>query len=124
VALSAGFSGVGTSVASAFNAALAVRLSGEAGVIPFDIFGVVGGVVANPGAYGLTNVTDACGAVVNACSSSLSTALFYDGIHPTAVGQSIIATAMINTVAAAVPEPSTWLMLAAGVAVLVVRRRA
>jgi hypothetical protein len=31
---------------------------------------------------------------------------------------------MINTVAAAVPEPSTWLMLAVGVTVLVLRRRA
>jgi outer membrane lipase/esterase len=123
VALAAGFSGVGTSVAAAFNAALAVRLAGEAGVIPFDIFGVVGGIVANPGAYGLVNVTDACGAVVNACSASLGTSLFYDGIHPTAAGQAILATAMMSTVAAAVPEPSTWLMLVAGVAVLVVRRR-
>jgi outer membrane lipase/esterase len=123
VALTAGFSGVGSSVASAFNAALAVRLSGEAGVIPFDIYGIVGGIVANPGAYGLVNVTDACGAVINACSSSLGTSLFYDGIHPTAAGQAILATAMLNTVAAAVPEPSTWLMLAAGTAVLVLRRR-
>jgi outer membrane lipase/esterase len=121
--LGPGFSSLGTSVASAFNYALAGRLAGEAGVIPFDIFGVVGGIVANPGAYGLVNVTDACGAAVNACSSSLGTSLFYDGIHPTAAGQALLATAMINTVAAAVPEPSTWLMLAAGVAVLVVRRR-
>jgi outer membrane lipase/esterase len=122
-ALTLGFSSLGTTVASAFNFALAGRLAGEVGVIPFDIFGVVGNVVANPGAYGLVNVTDACGFVDNACSSSLGTSLFYDGIHPTSAGQAIIANAMINTVAAAVPEPSTWLMLAAGVTVLVLRRR-
>jgi outer membrane lipase/esterase len=125
VALTLGtsFATLGTSVASAFNAALGMRLVGEAGVIPFDIFGIVNTIVANPGAYGLVNVTDACGYSGNACNSSLSTSLFYDGIHPTAAGQGIIATAMLNTVAAAVPEPSTWLMLAAGVAVLVLRRR-
>jgi outer membrane lipase/esterase len=117
------FAGLATSVASTFNAALALRLNGEAGVIPFDIFGIVDAIVADPAAYGLTNVVDACGAVANACSASLSTALFYDGIHPTAAGQALIASAMINTVAAAVPEPSTWLMLAAGVSVLVLRRR-
>lgn len=121
--LGGGFASLGSNVASAFNLALAGRLAGEAGVIPFDIFGVVGAVVANPGAYGLSNVTDACGALINTCSASLGTSLFYDGIHPTAAGQAILATAMINTVAAAVPEPSTWLMLVAGAAVLVVRRR-
>ncbi len=122
-ALALGFSGLGSSVATAYNVALAARLAGEAGVIPFDVFGVVGDVVTNPGLYGLTNVVDACGVVTKTCNSSLSTALFYDGIHPTAAGHAILATAMLNTVAAAVPEPSTWLMLAAGVAVLVVRRR-
>lgn len=123
VALTAGFSGLGTSVAVAFNAALAARLTGEAGVIPFDVFGTVNAIVANPGAYGLTNVVDACGAVINSCSSSVSTALFYDGIHPTAAAQALLASAMLNTLAAAVPEPASWLMLAAGVAVLAVRRR-
>jgi phospholipase/lecithinase/hemolysin len=117
------FASLATSVATAFNGALAGRLAGEPGVIPFDVFGVVDAIVANPAAYGLTNVTDACGAVINACSSDLSTALFYDGIHPTAAGHAILASAMFSTVAAAVPEPATWLMLAAGVGLLVLRRR-
>jgi outer membrane lipase/esterase len=123
LALGSSFSALATGVASVFNGALAARLSGEAGVIGFDVFGVVNAIVAHPGSYGLSNVTDACGAVINACSSSLSTSLFYDGIHPTAAGHALLAAAMINTVAAAVPEPSSWLMLAAGGAVLVLRRR-
>jgi phospholipase/lecithinase/hemolysin len=122
LALGGGFSTLGTNVAIAFNTALAQRLTGEAGVLTFDVFGVVNAIVASPGAYGLSNVVDACGAVINACSSDLSTALFYDGIHPTSAGHAILANAMITAVTA-VPEPATWLMLAAGVAALVVRRR-
>jgi outer membrane lipase/esterase len=116
-----GLSGLGTTVAQAYNLALAGRLAGEAGVIPFDIFGVVDAIVANPGAYGLVDVTNACGAAINACSTS--TALFYDGIHPTAAGHALLASAMLTTVLAAVPESSSVLMLAAGMVVLVLRRR-
>ena len=116
-----GLSGLSTSVALAYNQALAFRLAGEPGVIPFDIFGTVDAIVANPGDYGLVNVTDACGAAINACSTS--TALFYDGIHPTAAGHALLASAMMSTVLAAVPEPSSVLMLAAGIGVLVLRRR-
>lgn len=121
--LGASFATLGTTVASAFNFALAGQLAGKTGVIPFSVFNTLNTIVANPGAYGLVNVTDACGALVNACSNSLGTSLFYDGIHPTAAGQKLLANAMISTVAAAVPEPATWLMLAAGVAVLVLRSR-
>ncbi len=91
-------------------------------MVTFDVLGIENAVVAKPGAYGLSNVVDACGAVINACSSNLSTALFYDGIHPTAAGHAILANAIFATVAA-VPEPATWLMLAAGVAELAVHRR-
>ncbi len=118
-----GLSALGTGVAAAYNQALAARLAGEAGVITFDIFGVVDAIVANPGAYGLVNVTDACGAVINACSASLGTSLFYDGIHPTAAGHALLGSAMLATVLAAVPEPSSVLMLTAGMVVLVLRRR-
>ena len=114
VALSAGFSALASSVATAFNGALALRLAGEAGVTPFDVYGLVDSVSANPAAYGLTNVTDACGALINACSSSLSTAFFYDGIHPTTAGQAILSAAMLNAVAVPVPEPASLLMWAAG----------
>jgi outer membrane lipase/esterase len=116
-----GLSALGSGVAQAYNQALALRLAGEAGVIPFDIYGVVDAIVANPGAYGLVNVTDACGAVINACSAA--TALFYDGIHPTAAGHAVLASAMLSTVLAAVPEPSSVWMLAAGMGVLLLRRR-
>ena len=124
LSLGQAFASLGTSVAAAFNQALSARLATETGVIPFDVFSFVDGIVANPAKYGLTDVTDACGALVNACSANLSTALFYDGIHPTAAGHSLLAAAMLSAVTA-VPEPAEWLLMALGLnlVALAARRR-
>jgi outer membrane lipase/esterase len=100
----------GSFLASSMNAALAVRLAGEAGVSTFDIYGLGTTLAANPGAFGFTNVTDACGAVVNADCSKY---VYWDGIHPTAAGHEAIADAMF-AFAAPVPEPETWALLVAG----------
>lgn len=105
-------------IGNVMNQALARRLEGEAGVRIFDVYGLVGAVVADPAAYGLANVTDACGALSNGCDPA--TALFWDGIHPTVAGHALLADAMI---AAAVPEPGTWALFVAGGAVLLARRR-
>jgi outer membrane lipase/esterase len=111
--------GLGTAIARAFNTALAQRMSFETGVTTFDVFGLINNVAANPASFGFTNITDACGAVVGCDASKY---LFWDGIHPTAAGHTLIANAMLAVVA--VPEPTSVLLFAAGlVAVLVVRRR-
>lgn len=107
---------LGTSVAGTMNGALAARLAGESGVIEFDLFGESGKVIANPGAYGLTNVSDAC--IVGACDASKY--LFWDGIHPTTRGHEIIAQAAF---AAVVPEPETYALFALGLAALAWRAR-
>jgi outer membrane lipase/esterase len=109
-------SGLGTAIANAFNTALAQRMSFETGVTTFDVFGLINTIAINPASYGLSNITDACGAVVG-CNASQY--LFWDGIHPTAAGHALIASAML----AAVPEPSSWWMLAAGLTVLLIARR-
>ena len=116
-------SSIATQIAASFNAALTTRLTGEAGVKIFDIFGTFNAIVANPAAYGLSNVTDSCGAVTGCTASSqlASQYLFWDGIHPTSKGQALIAQAMLNVVA--VPEPATVLLLAAGIAALLALRR-
>ena len=109
--------GLASSVAQAMNGALDLRLSTEVGVTTFDVFGQVAGVIANPAAYGLSNVTGAC--LLGACAASEY--LFWDGIHPSARGHQILAQAMLAQV---VPEPETYLMLALGLAALAWRRRA
>lgn len=101
-----------TSLAQLMNAALTVQLMGDPGVSIFDIFGLGTSIGANPAAFGLTNVTDACGAPSNGCDPA--TAEYWDGIHPTAAAHLLIADAFLAV--ATVPEPSTWAMLILGFA--------
>ena len=102
----------GTFIASTFNTFLAGALAGSGATI-FDTFGRINAFVANPAAFGLTNVTQACGFAGNGCNPA--TALFWDGIHPTAYAQTLIAGQML---AVAVPEPGSLLLLAVGVVAL------
>jgi len=118
-----GTQAIGTLLASTMNDALAYRLVSETDVKTFDIFGLVGQVIANPAAFGISNYSDACGAAINSCNPA--TALYWDAIHPTAQGHLVIADAMLNLVAAPVPEPETYALMVLGLLVvgIAVRRR-
>lgn len=84
-----------------------------------DTFGLLSGIVANPGAFGFTNVTDPClGASVCANPDSY---LFWDSIHPTAAAHRLIALAAYNVLA--VPEPETWALLLTGLVLVATRGR-
>jgi len=106
--LGPGASFLGSVVSQSMNSALSMRLAGESGVTLFDIFGTIDSFVSTPGAFGLVNVTDACGAIAG-CDPS--TSLFWDGIHPTSAGHALLAREMV---AATVPEPADYLLLVAG----------
>jgi phospholipase/lecithinase/hemolysin len=88
-----------TALSAGYNAGLATvvtALSGLPGIniVSVDLFGALNSMVANPGAYGLTNVTDMCitpGVKGNAQCESPSDYLFWDGIHPTSAGHAILA---------------------------------
>jgi phospholipase/lecithinase/hemolysin len=91
--------GAATFLAAQFNAGLEAILQGlESGsglnIVRFDVFRALNEIVAAPGAFGLTNVTQPCIAVnTNAqpfCANP-DTFLFWDGIHPTAAGHRILA---------------------------------
>jgi outer membrane lipase/esterase len=58
-------------------------------------------------------VTDACGAA--AIGTDCSKYVYWDGIHPTAAAHLAIADVFL-TIAAPMPEPSTWAMLILGFA--------
>ena len=61
---------------------------------PVNLFSALQDVVANPGNYGLANVTEAClkfGVTVGVYCKKPSSYLFWDGIHPTIAGHRIIA---------------------------------
>ena len=105
----AGASFLGTRVSRVMNRFLARRLDGEAGVSVFDVFGLQNDIVASPASFGLVNVADACGAPTEQCDPA--TALFWDGIHPTAAGHALLAQGMLVV---AVPEPSEVVLMLSG----------
>ena len=119
-ALGAGPTFLGTQVSLAMNSALSTRLSGEAGVSVFDLDGLQNQIVANPASFGLVNVTDACGAVAAPPTCDPATALYWDGIHPTAAGHALLAQGMLVV---AVPEPSELALMLSGLVVVVAWQR-
>jgi outer membrane lipase/esterase len=115
-----GGTAVGTTIATLMNQALFAAMANFTDVSIFDIFGLGTSIFQDPGKFGLTNVTDACGAIALADCSKYE---YWDGIHPTTAAHTIIADAFI---AQAVPELSTWAMLIlgfGGVGFMAYRRR-
>lgn len=100
---------MGSMAAGLMNQALVLALQAEPGVRVFDLYGSLNQVVAHGSDYGLSNVSQACGALINACDPA--TALFYDGQHPTAYGHRLIADLVFSS---AVPEPSSAALLLLG----------
>jgi phospholipase/lecithinase/hemolysin len=100
-----------TAWSQAFNTLLAADLSDLQLAYPGDhfytlnTFDWLNNVIANPGAYGFTNVTDKL--VDNPGGTGY---LFWDGVHPTTQAHSMIA----DYAMAAVPEPATMILLGLG----------
>jgi cholinesterase len=105
----------GTAFADAFNAGLQAQLPSD--VIYFDTASLLRSVVANPGAYGFTNATDA---YLASPSGDPNTYVFYDDFHPTTAIDAILAQGFET---AAVPEPATILLLGVGLGCLAIWQR-
>jgi phospholipase/lecithinase/hemolysin len=105
----------GTAFADAFNVGLQAQLPSD--VIYYDTASLLRSVVANPGAYGFTNATDA---YLASPSGDPNTYVFYDDFHPTTATHAILAQGFE---AATVPEPDTILLLGVGLGCLVIWQR-
>lgn len=105
-----------------FNAILQQNL--PTGATYFNVDALLNQIVANPGAYGFTNVTDACFDGTTVCANP-DQYLFWDKIHPTSRGDAILAGQFRGAVT---PEPSSIVLLGSGIAgmagALLRRRRA
>ncbi|HET6434048.1 autotransporter domain-containing protein [Dyella sp.] len=84
-------------------------------VIPVNTYGLINEVIANPGAYGLSNVTDAaCGLTSSSVQCGPQGAglpysyapgtdasyLFADGVHPTAAAHRLLSQVVLSELAA------------------------
>ena len=98
-----GVSVLATAIASSMNLVLPSVIGEDPDVKLFDAFGLLNDVIDDPGAYGLSNVTDACAQFV---SCDPPRYLFWDGIHPTSAANPIISEAIFALVTG-VPEPPT-----------------
>lgn len=108
----------GSAITDAFNGAL--RLSLPADVDFYDTASLLRSMVANPGAYGFTNVTDPCFNGTSVCANP-SEYLYFDDFHPTTATASFAAQGFL---AATVPEPSAFFLVLGGLALCwAVRKR-
>lgn len=97
----------------------------DATLIPFDTYNFFADVLANPGAFGFTDVTHACLTLLECIvdrDDQRDTTLFWDESHPTTAGHALLGQAFAQ-VASAVPEPASVLLFAAGLGVIGLQRR-
>jgi len=66
-------------------------------VILLDTYGLFTDVIANPSAYGFTNVTSACINLPTSCNRNPGNFLFYDTIHPTTKGHQYLSDLAAKT---------------------------
>ena len=104
-------------ITNAFNAELQASL--PTGVRFYDTASLVRSMVADPSAFGFTNVTDPCFNGVTVCSDP-SQYLFWDDFHPTTAADAFAAGGFES---AAVPEPATIALLPVALALCFVLRK-
>lgn len=118
-------SAAASALALQFDLALVPSLNSLAGVdglnlSVLDTYSLIDGIVANPNAYGFTNVTNPClvgyvnysgGTPCSATLAGQNQYLFWDNLHPTSGADVLVAGAALATIT---PEPSSFALIGAG----------
>jgi outer membrane lipase/esterase len=94
--ISSGMASDLTQLSAGFNFALYSTLDALGlDVIEFDVFSVLNDMVNDPGAFGFSNVTDACFDGSSVCANP-DEYLFWDSVHPAAKGHELFAGMMFE----------------------------
>jgi phospholipase/lecithinase/hemolysin len=105
------------------NAMDAVRLSNpDIALKLFPVDDLVDAVVANPAAFGFSNVTDSCLTPTSLCADP-SSYLFWDAAHPTAAAHRLLGQQMFFLAVVPVPQTLALVMLGLPLLAWAVRRR-
>jgi len=84
-------------------------------------------ILANPGAFGFTNITEPCitGDLQNGGSVCVDpdSYLFWDSIHPTTAAHQLLGQSFASAVAEPIPEPATFVLFSLGVGLAAAVRR-
>ncbi|MGR8931702.1 MAG: SGNH/GDSL hydrolase family protein [Gammaproteobacteria bacterium] len=118
-----GFTTAAQAFSLEFNHTLFAELNGVAALHPethvrkFDTFSFFNGILANPAAYGFTNVADACVGIAVVCGDPDSY-IYWDDFHPTTHLHALMASALLGQV----PLPGAVWLFSTGLLVLVVRK--
>jgi phospholipase/lecithinase/hemolysin len=115
-ALSAGFDNTLVNGSSPLPSLAAIAAGDGINIAVLNTYLLLDSIVADPALYGLTDVTDPCltGEVNFAGGTPCATPnqyLFWDGDHPTAAGQALVADAALALVT---PEPASVALIAGG----------
>ena len=104
-----------------FNLTIDSAYANSSNTVVADIFGLHHRVLDDPAAFGLLNVTDAC--FTTTICNDPSSYFFWDAIHPTTVGHSLIADEFAVSLAT-IPVPSAvWLFGSGLISLIGVARR-
>ncbi len=114
-AASAGVTQLATIYNSTLSSGLSQLSAGGLNIIPVNTYGLINEVIANPGKYGFSNVTDAaCGLTSSSvqcgpqgsglpytyAAGTDQTYLFADGVHPTTAAHRLLSQVVLAEIAA------------------------